>query len=156
MRRLALLALLLAACGKAGADKANAGPPPSIMGLILAGTMDSALARVEPERRDMPATPAGEPARNLQLWRLDGKPAKLVLNEVSEVRGKLLQSTWYFKDGAIVFATDPDSRYAYADGHLAEVSDASGVVTETSPDALRTTEEGLRDEADGWLKEFGP
>ncbi len=155
MRRWALLALLLAGCGKAGADKASAGPPPSIMGLILAGTMDSALAGVEPERRDMPAT-AGEPARNLQLWRLNGKPAKLVLNEVSEVRGKLLQSTWYFKDGAIVFASDPDSRYAYADGHLAEVSDASGVVTETTTDVLRTTEDGLRVEADGWLKEFGP
>lgn len=152
MSRWTMLAVLLAACGRAGADKA--GPPPSIVAMIQAEEMDSTLARIEPERRDRPAT-AGEPARSLQLWRLDGKPAKLVLNEVSEVRGKLLQSTWYFKDGAIVFASDPDSRFAYVDGHLAEVSDASGIVTETSPDALRTTEAGLRAEADGWLKEFG-
>lgn len=128
--------------------------PPSIMGLILAAEIDSAVTKVEPEHREVPAIEGGE-IRRLRLWRIDGKPVKLTATEVSEVGRRLEVSTWYFRDGEIVFASDAFARYAYSGGHLAEITEENGMVTETDPDGLRGREQVLRLQADEWLKEFG-
>lgn len=163
MRYLVLAAVVLAACGRAGADKARAGTggageaadaaPPSIMGLIVAEQIDSAIARVQPEERKV-SPDAGGDVWQLTLWRIEGKPAKLVARAGDA--GPQAQSVWYFSNGQVAQAQGPNVTYAFAGGKLVEWTNRSGVVVESDPAALRTREQELLTQADKWLKEFGP
>jgi hypothetical protein len=156
-----MFAVLLAACGRAGADKAERAAtadaemaPPSIMALIVAEAIDSATATVPPEKRELPPTTPGGEARQLVLWRLDGAPAKLMVSEPTDAGTMTGSSVWYFKDGRIVFVSGPFARYAFVGGRLVEWTDQHGVVAESDAATLRTREKDLTDAANNWLKEF--
>jgi hypothetical protein len=156
-----MFTVLLAACGRAGADKAERAAtadaevaPPSIMALIVAEAIDSATVKVSPEKRELPPPTPGGDVRQLVLWRLDGAPAKLLVSEPTDAGKMTGSSTWYFKDGRLAFASGPFARYAFVAGRLVEWTDQHGIVAESDAATLRTREKDLMDTANRWLKEF--
>jgi hypothetical protein len=129
--------------------------PPSILAQIVADQIDSAAAHEKSDDREVPPSAPGESVRRLRLWRLEGKPAKLMVAEVSKDAKLKDLSVWYFKDGQVVFARSPFDRYAFSNGALAEWTDQRGVVASADRGSMRKREQELKDEADRWLKEYG-
>lgn len=165
MRWWVVATVVLVACGRAGADKVKPGAgadaataeaiPPSVMGLVVAGEIDSLVGPVTPDERELPPASQGAEPRRLMLWQLDGKPAKLVVSEPTDAGRMTGESAWYFRDGQTVYARGPLGHFAYDAGRLVEWTDVRGVVLQRDAKALAEQEKQLKDAAARWLKELG-
>jgi hypothetical protein len=130
--------------------------PPSILALIAAEEIGSAAARLKSEDREIRPTAPNGNIRRLSLWRIDGRPAKLMVSEATHDGRLTGLSVWYFRDGQMVYARELFARYAFDGGRLVEWTDQHGVVAASDAGTLREREKNLRETADLWLKEFAP
>ncbi len=151
--------VLLVACRKdtpdttAAADP-TAAPPAAIQAMVSMFTIDSAIKDVKPIEARLKGKLPTEHERLGKLWRLDGKPVKLVVPELTDAGEWQGETSWYFRNDSLVAATGPSASYAFADGRLVDWTDERGTTAARSLEALKSREQDLRTLASFWIQQF--